>query len=756
RWRLGAAFALGAGIWSTHFIAMLAYDPGLIVGFDILLTLASLALAFALNAVAFLVFWQTRDRVTAPLVGGAIVALGIAAMHHLGMEGVRLPGRFVWDGTLLGWSFAIGTAFAIGGFLAVQRWPDRRGRLAGAGLLVLAICAIHFLGMAAAQAVPDPGAATGPGFDLPRAGLTAAIAGAMCIVIGCAAWSLAVDTRLARLQDEVMRVRAVSDAAVEGMVILSGGQVLEANTSFGALIGRDPRRLTGLPLRELLAAPDPEMLLIEAGAGSSNEPDVPVETAVRAADGGAIPVEVFRRYIDLPDGRHTLLAIRDLRPRLEAEEHIRRLAQHDALTGLRNRSGLESVIGSEIARAERYGTPFALLYLDLDGFKAINDVHGHPVGDVVLQAVARRLTEATRKSDIVFRLGGDEFLIFLPHADDAGTSAHLAARIIERVQEPIAVGDYRLSLGVSIGIAHYPAHGRTVEDLVKNADAALYRVKQEGRGAFRFFDNSLNEAVQERRLIEFELKTAVARGECRLVYQPQVETGNGRVRALEALLRWTNPKLGAVSPAKFIPVAEESGVIVPLGAWIIDEACREAASWRKPIAVAINLSALQFQAGNLVELVREALDRHGLPPERLELEVTETALMRDRRTAQVTLEALKALGVRLAIDDFGTGYSSLSYLQSFPFDTLKVDREFIANLGRERQADAIVNAIVKLAHELRLTVVAEGVETEGQRATVAALGCELVQGYLTGRPEPIELIGALVGRSRPEALATAA
>jgi diguanylate cyclase (GGDEF)-like protein len=393
---------------------------------------------------------------------------------------------------------------------------------------------------------------------------------------------------------------------------------------------------------------------------------------------------------------------------------------------------------------------FAVLSLDLDRFKDVNDVFGHPVGDMMMRAAAERLA-AEADGAFVARIGGDEFMILMP--DDACREEVLAIgeRLVEAIGNELEVDDYLSHVGLSVGIALYPNDGVDAATLLANADSALYRAKREGRGRVCFFESEMDRELRDRRLLLHDLRQAVEQNQLLVYFQPQARI-DGEIIGFEALVRWNHPTRGVVSPDQFIPLAEENGLIIQIGEWVLREACREAASWPRPLQVAVNLSPVQFQAGDLERSIHQILLETGLAPTRLEAEITEGVLIGDFTRALNLLRRLKALGIRIAMDDFGTGYSSLSYLQSFPFDKIKIDRSFISNLGATPQSGEIVRAVLSLAHALHMPVVAEGVETEAQRAFLQGEACEEMQGFLIGRPEPIEhyfeLIGINVERRR--------
>lgn len=417
-----------------------------------------------------------------------------------------------------------------------------------------------------------------------------------------------------------------------------------------------------------------------------------------------------------------------------AELRIAHLAHHDALTELPNRAFLRESLNQALREGER--ASLAVLSLDLDGFKAVNDRHGHPAGDALLITVGERLRGTVAGGDVVARFGGDEFVIIDSAFSNAGEVEELAQRLIESLSAPIAIAGEEVTVGVSIGIAFAPVDGRTPEDLLKNADAALYRAKAAGRGTFRFFEPEMDRKLQERQRLVQDLRTALNRNELQLYYQPFVMAETGVTSGCEALLRWHHPERGMISPAEFIPLAEESGLIVPIGAWVIEQACHEAAAWSGAHRVAVNISPVQFRSRDLPKVILSALTGSGLAPSRLEVEVTETVLIDDANAALDILRQIRALGVRIALDDFGTGYSSLSYLRRFPFDKIKIDRSFVQELHARHDSQVIVRAIRDMARGLGMTVTAEGVETIEQANRLRETGCEELQGFLYSRPMP--------------------
>jgi diguanylate cyclase len=437
-----------------------------------------------------------------------------------------------------------------------------------------------------------------------------------------------------------------------------------------------------------------------------------------------------------------------------ANKQLRHMATHDALTGLPNRVLMDDRISQSIALAERQEQTFAVMMLDLDRFKLVNDTLGHKVGDELLKEVARRLKRVVRDIDTVARLGGDEFVLIITQSASVDSMRGVANRIIEEMQAPVHIAGVEIRTSSSIGIAFYPGDATSVETLLAHADAAMYYAKQQGRNNFQFFMAHMDTTTQEKVRLEVDLHLALEQQQFSLHYQPKVNTATGVVHGAEALLRWMHPVHGSVPPAKFIPIAEESGLIGAIGAWVVREACRQARAWQldglPPMRIAVNLSASQFRQGDIVAIIRDALDSAGLEARFLEVELTESAVMTDPEESIAILEKLSQMGVLVSVDDFGTGYSSMSYLRRFPIDKLKIDRGFINEIMSRSEDASIVRAIVSLAHSLRLKVVAEGVESGEQLEFLKTLGCDQYQGFHFSPALPAPQFEALI-QSRHQA-----
>ncbi|HVM39118.1 MAG TPA: EAL domain-containing protein [Sphingomicrobium sp.] len=622
-WVTLAGIVCGTGTWATHFIAMLAYDPGVPVRYDAVLTFVSMLAAVLITGAGW--WLSLRSGRHAAMVGGFTVAAGICTMHYIGMAAVNLPGTIRWSGSLVALSLVACASLTIGAVRA-QRRNSSAVPWRPAIYLVIAICTLHFVAMDAATVEADPGGSV-PETLLDRNGLLAlVVAGSLLIV------SL-------------------------GFFVVLFGRVLE---------------------REKAAA------------------------------------------------------------------EISHLAYHDALTGLANRSAFEHQLARRLDDGAGRNTPVALLAIDLDGFKAVNDVHGHPAGDQLLASVAARLRSAVLGDELIARVGGDEFMVVQHAGAQPGDVADLAARIIAALEDPFALAGATVSIGASAGIAVYPDDALSAQDLTRKADVALYSAKRAGRGLACFYDSAVEAGLHRRRTLEANLPLAIRRGELAVVYQPIGELASGRIGGFEALLRWSHPEFGCVQPEAFIAIAEEKALITELGTWVLREACRQAAAWRAPLIVCVNFSPVQFLQPDLARTVAGILAETGLDPHRLEIEVTENVLLSKPEQALGIFAELKALGARISLDDFGTGFSSLSYFRMFRFDKVKIDRSFVADLGRDT-AREIVRSVIELSRNLGITVVAEGVETEAQRDILKQLRCDQIQGFLLGCPGPIEQFTALIG-----------
>jgi diguanylate cyclase (GGDEF)-like protein len=726
-WTVAAATATGVTIWATHFVAMLAYDGGMPIGFDVGLTGLSAVAGLVLSGAGFFIGTSTGGILRAP-IGGAAVGLGIASMHFIGMAAVRVPASQRYAPGEVAFALVGGVILAAVAFDLFGRATTRLRVVAPALMLTLSICTVHFVAMSALTLVPEPGVAF-KAVSVERDWLAYSVAAVAISLLLLSVGAAVAHWRLDFHLTESRRFRSLADASSEGIIIAREGQILEINARMADFLKEGDISVAGLSLPDLIPALD---------LGSAASPRCAVEAELVLGSSAPIPVEVLHRSIRHQGAPAEVIVIRDLRERREANARIQYLAHHDALTGLPNRVLLNDRLSQALVHARSAREKVAVLCLDLDRFKTVNDVYGHGVGDEVLRKVAATLTSATRGVDTVARLGGDEFVIVQTEAAQPDGARSLAARLVEAFGGDFGADSAVPSIGVSVGIALFPDDGADAETLLSNADTALYRAKNAGRGTSRFFEASMDEALRDRRLLEQQLRLALIEKQLYLDYQPLADARTGAVIGFEALLRWKHPVRGQVPPSLFVPIAEESGYMAELGLWVLREATREAARWEKPLHIAVNLSPVQFYQSDLAEKIQEVLKEVGLDPKRLELEITESTLLGDREAVLKVLNKLKSIGVRFAMDDFGTGYSSLTNLQCFPFDKIKIDRSFVSTLESDPESIEIVRAIVGLGKGFKMPVVAEGVETERQHEILREEKCTELQGYLFGIPQPIE------------------
>lgn len=557
----------------------------------------------------------------------------------------------------------------------------------------------------------------------------------------------AFDDMAASIEQNFQQTIGVMEVAPEAIIISDAqGRITRANAQTQKLFGYSADELLGQPI-EMLVSEGLRKDYVDYRRDYVYSPtarDMSTRNDVFACrkDGAEFPVDVRRGTLNTAQGLLVISAVRDISERKQFEAQIIQQATHDALTGLPNRAFFRELLGRAMGQAERSEKLLAVIFLDLDGFKNINDTLGHEAGDALLGIIAGRLVETLRKDDVVARQGGDEFTILLQGINVYQDIVQVAEKILVAIALPVPYETYEMHITASIGITIYPFDDVEPENLLRNADTAMYEAKQAGKNDFRFYTAEMNSAIRERMEIEQGLRRALQENQFELYYQPQAEIQHLETIGMEALIRWHHPKLGMIPPAKFIPVAEESGLIVPIGEWVLRTACRQISAWRAAglpsVKVAVNLSARQFREAKLLDTIKTILDECGLSAhaDALELELTESMVMQHVEEHVVTLNKLHAMGVQISIDDFGTGYSSLSYLKRFPINTLKIDQSFVQGITDDAEDAAIATAIVMLGHSLKFKVIAEGVETAEQLALLRGIGCDEIQGYYLSRPLP--------------------
>nr|WP_313631868.1 EAL domain-containing protein [Brevundimonas naejangsanensis] len=717
-WVFLGALAGGATIWCTHFVAMIAYRPGVDIAYEPLLTGVSLAIAIV--GVGLALGGATIRGRLMPALGGAVFGLAVAAMHFVGMAAMAVEAVVHWSYAYVAVALIGSVVFGAAAFQFSARADDRLARPKGAAAMVLGIVCLHFTAMAAMAVIPfaaTDGVLTGQ--DAQHV-LALGVAGVGLLVLGAGAASHFLDSQAHALHRE--RQQYLIDSSVDGMAIERDGAIIAANEVLATLLGIEREALVGASLEQWVE--DAHRL----GDGA-------VAQTVLRTEAGDIAVELSARRDQTTAGGVMIYAVRDLRDRMAQERRIAHLARNDSLTGLPNRASfLERLTRLKKTAAE--GETLALFALDLDRFKEVNDLYGHAVGDQLLCVIAERMKAALHEGEFIARQGGDEFLAL---ASVAGRDQALAVaeRLRKAVMETVTIEHADLSCGASIGVSLWPEDARDVSTLINNADLAMYRAKASLTQDVCFYEADMDQAVRARRRVTQALREALEREQFELHYQVQASVETGKATGYEVLLRWKNDEGRYISPVDFIPVAEETGLILPIGEWVLRQACRQAAAWAEPHRIAVNLSPVQLSHVDLPRLVHQILIETGLSPSRLELEITETAMITDMERTTHVLRQLKALGVTVAMDDFGTGYSSLSTLKAFPFDKIKLDRSFMLELdGAAPQSRAIIRAVLTIGESLSIPVLAEGVETAEQLAFLRAQGCNEVQGYLLGRPQP--------------------
>ncbi len=741
-WIFLCGLEAGGAIWATHFIGLLSFHPGVASGFDALRVLLTLLVSVSAAALAFGVAWSGRETLRT-VAGGLLLALAIGASHYLAASSEVMAATAVYSPLGIWLSVALALVLALSALGVGDAAAGWRHWL-GAGLLAGAVTGLHLVAAAALTVVPVARVLPAGLIDAGVLALLVVTLGVLLTLVGvCAAY---IDDTGSRA--ELNRRRRLADAAREGILVLDGeGAILDANTAFARMVGFTVAALQGRKLEEVVALPGGDITL-----------DSGVEGSLRTAGGETFPVDIHAAALE-PGGAGTLaVAVRDLREQREAERMIRHLADHDAMTGLANRTLLHRLIHQGIERGD--DPTVMVICLNVDNSKEVNETLGHQAGDALLTKVATRLKRFEAEGLCTAgRVGGNEFAMVVTAAASREQGLIDASNMLNRLgrslRRPFEFEGRSLEPRVSIGVAAYPYDAHASSDLLLHADLALKEARESGE-PFCFFSRDYQDALTQRRELVSELRLALQRDELVVFYQPQAEAASGRICGFEALVRWRHPERGLLSPDRFVPLAEENGLVGALGEIVLRRACADATAWPASISVAVNLSALQLGDPGLVPLVHEVLIETGLAPARLELEITETALTRDFQAALDTLRRLKALGVRVAMDDFGTGYSSLSTLHSFPFDKIKVDKSFVDGLGKAERSTVIVRSVLGIGKGLGIPVVAEGVETPAQRDVLRAEGCAELQGYLIGRPAPVEAHAALLTTSRaPQAAAAA-
>lgn len=723
-WLLGTSLVTGAGVWTTHFIAMLGYRPDLLLDYDGPVTVLSALVAVVgvgvpLAASGLVASWRVRGAL------GALAGLGIAAMHYTGMSAIQ---NCLQTYSL---SHVLAACLVGSGSLALARGirPLERYRGAICALFAMAVAGTHFIGVVGTEFIKIGNDAHDHADHIV---LSAFVAAGAILLIVCTFGAMLMNSRLEAQESAYLTTLSTAlENMSNGLTYFDRNDRLQLfNQRFLEMFGlTEGYLMLGMPREHVIRT------IGEAKRWSEEQKERAIADVQRWIDRGhSISFDYAadeRRVLEVEIrpvvGNGTIFTYNDVTKDRNAQEKIRELVYSDPLTKLANRRALNQRMH------EKYetGQSFELLLLDLDRFKTVNDTYGHSVGDQLLVKVSERLLSIAGPQDFTARLGGDELAVVTSAEPDH--VLHLGDKIVNALARPFALNDITISIGCSVGVCS-TEHARDADELMQRADIALYESKHRGRGRVSRYKPGMLEAVVERQTLENDLHRAVERGEFHLVYQPVMALKDNRIIGFEALIRWNHPAIGAVSPARFIPLAEETGQIVQIGQWVLEEACRAAATWAKDLYVAVNVSAVQLRSPLLLAHLASALSKSGLLASRLELELTETAIVEDGAQIAQALNAVRALGVKVAMDDFGTGYSSLVHLRDFPVDRIKVDRSFVVTASTDSHSYAVLRGITQIAQDLGTTILAEGVETEEQLALIRAIGCDAVQGYLIGRP----------------------
>ncbi|WP_186446226.1 bifunctional diguanylate cyclase/phosphodiesterase [Paenibacillus cremeus] len=763
-WLTGGACAMGIGIWAMHFIAMLAYHPSsLSVTYSVLMVALSVLVAIAASLGGLVVACRPDITMKQLTVGGTLVGFAISGMHYIGMAAMDNV-TIRYEPSLFTLSIVIAVGASIAALMLSFRFRvhvSRFGKMLklGSGVIMgTAITGMHYTGMAAAHIVPVSSEMTHS--DAAYQGnyflLAVLIAAGTIVVLALALFSAYFADQ--RLAEQIALKGSILESAMDCIVMLDArGNILEFNPVAEETFGYSQREVIGRNMTELIIPPplrqeytDRLNQYLKSGDGKllGNR----YETMAMRADGSEFPIELTVTRIKKAGAPILTTYLRDITERRLADETIMQMAYYDPLTELPNRNLFMQMVAQVLQQARQTQQTVSVMFIDLDRFKYINDTLGHYVGDSLLQAVAQLLQRCMRKTDIVSRLGGDEFIALLPNTGRQG-AAMLAQRIIDQMKQPMVIDKHHLFITPSIGLTVYPEDAFDVDSLVKNADLAMYASKETGKNVYTFFDPRMNMVNSRKLELEQGLRKALEQQEFDLYYQPKIHIRTRKIIGMEALIRWQHPELGWVSPGEFIPIAEETGLIFSIGEWIMRMACMQNKAWQSqgypPVRMAVNLSLRQFNQEHFVSGLAQILAETGLDARWLELEITESIAIRNEKYVINRLQAIKELGVSISIDDFGTGYSSLSYLKKFPIDTLKIDRAFVRDIAKSSDDTAIVQAIIAMAHSLKLRVLAEGVETKEQLAFLRRHACDEAQGYLFSRPVPADGMEKLLSRRIP-------
>ncbi len=758
-WMISGAFAMGMGIWAMHFVAMLAFHLSISVTYDVTLVIVSIIPAILSSGIALYIISRPVMGKKQVLLGALFMATGIVSMHYTGMEAMKMNAEIQYNPFL--WTLSAVIAF-VASVVALyllsfvsQNYKTSKiwlVKLGSAVLMGIAISGMHYTGMSAASYKAHQHHADLTATPFNSTLLAYAIGIVILILLGMVFISTFIDRRFeyqSILSER--KFRSVIESANDSIILSDRtGTIISWNKGAELIFGFNEKEALGKNLQIII--PDKFKVAHQQGMERylmSGEPKVignTVELEGLRKDGSEFPIELSLAAWQEDDQVYFSSIIRDITERKRNEKKINQMVYRDPLTGLPNRLLLNDRLSQALELADENKQTIGIMFIDLDRFKYINDTLGHAVGDQLLIEIAKRIQACVGKNDTVCRQGGDEFIVLIPNTT-ADEVSKIAQQIVDLFSSSVMVNEQELFVTPSIGIAMYPGDGRDIETLIKNADTAMYRVKEQGKNNFQFYTPEMNEAVTKKMKLEIGLRKALERDEFKIVYQPQIDVETGGIIGVEALLRWHHPEWGTISPAEFIPIAEETGLILQIGEWVLLGACRQNKAWQNagyaPLRMAVNISSRQFQQSDLVERVSRILNETELAPQYLELELTES-IIQDSKYAVAKMQQLKEMGIHLSIDDFGTGYSSLSYLKTFPIHTLKIDQSFTRNIYADPKDASLVETIIAMAHNLDLKVIAEGVETEEQLQFLQQKQCNEAQGYYFSRPISAEELGVFL------------
>ncbi len=769
-WMVAGSITLGLAVWSMHFIGMLAFHLPIPLTYDLRLTLFSIVPVIAAALLGFRVLRERHVSIRRLVLVGLLMGIGISAMHYTGMAALKMSPAISYDPAILFLSMAIAVIASWGALLMMYRGgrvrlPIMPRYLLGAAVMGLAISGMHYTGMAGAHIQPGSICLAGSSYIEPNL-LAVLVALTSLFWFGGGILAALFDRRMERKNTITLRQSiALSESLLQAMPVPvfhkdAQGRYTGCNVAFSEFIGKPKEDIVGKTVFEVSPKSlsqtyrDKDLELLDHPVGVQV-----YESQVRHSDGSLHDVVFHKARMLGDDGKPSGIigVILDITQRKQAEQQIHQLAFFDPLTELPNRRLLMDRLHQELAIGARTGQYGAILFLDLDNFKMLNDSKGHDIGDLLLVEVARRLTACVRDGDTVARLGGDEFVVVLESlnkvaAEAAKDAEHVAEKIRAALSEPYLLKQRQYHSTPSIGVALFCGHQDSLDNLLKYADTAMYQAKTAGRNAIRFYDPEMQAAIEARADLEEELRRALAGQQFRLHYQIQVDSQD-RPLGAEVLLRWQHPENGLIPPMQFIPLAEDTGLIVPIGLWALQTACAQLAAWQqdasmRDLTLAVNVSAKQFRQPDFAAQVQRALRESGAKPSLLKLELTESTVLENVEDTISKMLELKRLGVSFSMDDFGTGYSSLQYLKRLPLDQVKIDRSFVRDITSDPDDAAIVQTIIAMSQALELNVIAEGVETEAQRDFLDRHGCRAFQGYLFSRPVPLEQFEAQVHQPR--------